>query len=85
MYTNVCIMRDFNYRNADWIDIAADHESDDLINIIQDNFLKQIVSEPTRKDSIMDLDITNKDNLVNNMEIGWKLGSSDHPEILFWN
>ena len=78
-------MRDFNYRNVDWIYIAGDHESDDFINIIQDNFLKQIVSELTREDNVLNLVITNRDNLVTNMEIGEKLGSSDHHEILLKN
>ena len=42
----------------------------------------------TKNDSILDLVITNKDNWVSNMEIGGKLGSSDHQEIRFkikWN
>ena len=57
-YRNVCIMGDFNYRNVDWINIAGDHKPDDFFDIIQDNFLKQIVSEPTRENSILDLVIT---------------------------
>ena len=77
-YRNVCIIGYFNYRNIDWINIAVDHESDDFINIIKDNFLKQILSEPTREDSILDY-------LVSNMEIGGTLGSSDHQEIRFKN
>ena len=80
---NVCIIGGFNYKNVDWINIARNHELDDFINIIQVNFLKQIVSEPTREDSILDLVITNRDNLVSNMETGGKLGSSDHQEIHF--
>ena len=43
-----------NYRNVDWTYIAGDHKSEDFINIIQNNFLKQIVSEPTRENSILD-------------------------------
>ena len=41
-------MGDFNYRNVHRINTTEDHESDNFINIIQDNFLKQIVSEPTK-------------------------------------
>ena len=37
--------------------------------------------EPTREDSILDLFITNRDNMVSNMEIGGKLDSRDHQEI----
>ena len=50
---------DFNYRSVDWINTTGNHKSDNFINIIQHNFLKQIVSEPTREDSMLDLIITN--------------------------
>ena len=68
-YRNVCIMGDFNSRNVDWINTTRDHESNDLINLIQNNFLKQILSKPTREDSILDLVITNKEILVSNIEV----------------
>ena len=80
---NVCTMGDFNYRNVDWINIVINHKLDDFIDIIEDNFLKQIVSESTREDSILDLIIRNKENLVSNMEIDGKLGSSDQQEMRF--
>ena len=76
-------MGDINYRNVDGINIARDHESDDFINIIQDNFFKQIVNKPTRESSILDLVLMIRDNLVSNMEIGGKLGNSDHRKISF--
>ena len=49
-------MRNFNYRNEDWIQIVGDHESDDFIDIIHDNFLKLLVREPTREDNAGELD-----------------------------
>ena len=41
------------------------------------------MTKPTRDDSILDLAVTNRDNLVSNMEIGGKLDSSDHQEMHF--
>ena len=49
-FKNVCIMRDFNYRNVDWINVVGDHESEEFTKVIQDNFLMQIVTEPIRGD-----------------------------------
>ena len=59
------------------------HKSDDFINVFHENFLKQLVRESTGEDSILDLVLTYRDNLDSNMEIGVKLGTSDHQEILF--
>ena len=42
-------------------------------------------SESTRKDSILDLLMISIDNLVSNMDIGRKLGSSDHKENAIQN
>lgn len=63
-YKNVCIVGDFNYRNVDWINNIGDHESDNFVNLVHDNFLKQLVNEPTRQNNILDLVLTNRDNLV---------------------
>ena len=39
------------------------------------------MKEPTREDNILDLVLTSIDNLISNLEMGRKLGSSDHQEI----
>ena len=58
-------------------------ESEDFLKVLQDNFLKQVVTEPTRGENILDLVLTNNENMINEVEVGSQLGSSDHREIRF--
>ncbi len=46
---NVCILGDYNFRRIDWDGVVGDQESEDFLEVLQDNFLKQVVREPTRK------------------------------------
>ena len=48
----VCIVGDFNYRNINWENLTGDAESDEFLEIIQDNFLNQYVLEPTRGNNV---------------------------------
>ena len=41
----------------------------------------QIIEDPTRGNSILDLVLTDRDSMVSEVEIGEHLGSSDHCEI----
>ena len=84
-YKNVCIMGDFNYRNIDWVNYISDNESEELIRFVNENFLKQLVNVPTRENSVLDIILTNRDNLVSNLDVGGKLGNSDHEEIRLKN
>lgn len=48
-----------------------------------DNFLYQHVFFPTREGNTLDLFLTSDPNMMNSIECGGKLGSSDHVLILF--
>ena len=61
-------MGDFNYRNIDWVNYVGDNEFEELISLVNENFLKQLVNVPTRENSVLDFIITNRDDLVNNLE-----------------
>ncbi len=50
---------------------------------MQDNFLKQVVTEPTKGDNILDLALTNNENMISEVDVGSQLGCSDHREIRF--
>ena len=80
-YNNLCVLGDFNLRNIDWNLMIGDNEADDFLNVIQDNFLKQVILEPTRGDNVLDLALINREELVQQVEVGGKLGNSDHSEI----
>jgi len=50
---------------------------------IDDNFLMQVVEEPTRKGALLDLVLTNKEGLVEDVKVGGRLGCSDHEMVEF--
>jgi len=50
---------------------------------MEDNFLMQLVSEPTRGGASLDLLFTNREGLVGDVVIGGCLGLSDHEMLEF--
>ena len=82
-YRQVCILGDFNFRNIDWGNITGDREAEEFLNVVQNNFLKQVIREPTRQGNILDLVLTKSENDISEVEVGGQLGNSDHNEIRF--
>ena len=80
---NVCILGDYNFRRIDWEGVVGDEESEEFFGVLQDNFLKQVVREPTRGENILDLVLTNNENMISGVDVGSQLGCSDHREIRF--
>ena len=80
-YDQLCVLGDFNSRNNDWELTVSGNDVEDLLKLVQDNFLNQVIKEPTRGDNILDLILTNGDDLVKEADIGGQLGNSDHCEI----
>jgi len=54
-----------------------------FLQSIEDNFLIQVVEEPTRKGALLDLVLTNKEGLVEDVRVGGRLGCSDHEMVEF--
>ncbi len=52
-----------------------------MIEFLEENYISQMVSEPTRQNNILDLVITTQDNLVSNVTVGEHFGSSDHKLV----
>ena len=85
------ITGDFNYRNINWINdiILSDSVCNNLfLDTIHDYLLCRHVTEPTqyRFDTdphILDLVLTNEEEMVDNMTYLHGLGKSDHTCILF--
>jgi len=48
---------------------------------MEDDFLMQMVSEPTRGAAPLDLLFTNRKGLVGDVEVGGCLGQSDHDMV----
>ena len=71
--SHILIVGDFNVPQVDWTDMYSDappgHYSHDLIRCVQDNFLTQHVTRPTRyrhgqAPSTLDLILTNEEGMV---------------------
>ena len=54
-----------------------------LLQSIDDNFLMQVVEQPTRRGALLDLVLMNKDGLVEDVKVGGSLSSSDHEMVNF--
>jgi len=97
-HTHVLICGDFNFPNINWSLEAGDHShTQAFVEAIKDKFLYQHVCDPTRYRPnvtlhILDLVLTNEENMVNNLQCLPGLGLSDHQiwfnpyskKIIFW-
>ena len=54
-----------------------------VLNVLQDNFMFQMVDAPTRNNALLDLLITNNTDLITDVEIRGNLGNSNHRSIGF--
>jgi len=50
---------------------------------LEDNFLVQVLREPTRKGALLDLLLENREGLVGDVAIGGHLGHNDHEVVEF--
>jgi len=78
------LMGDFNHPDISWEDHTTRHlQSRRILQSINDNFLMQVVEEPTRKGALLDLVLTNKEGQVEAVKVGGRLGCSDHEMVEF--
>ena len=85
---HIWILGDLSYPKFHWNDnyvpqvkqgCSFPQQYDDFINLLDDNNLIQMVSEPTRQDNTLDLFLTNNDSLVSKVTI--LPGISDHDIV----
>lgn len=61
---------DFNHLNICWRDNTTGHkQSRRLLQSIHGEFLSQVIEEPSRRGSLLDLILTNKKELVGDGEV----------------
>ncbi|GAB0187672.1 hypothetical protein GRJ2_001232500 [Grus japonensis] len=78
------LMGDFNHPDICWRDNAAEHkQSRKFLECVDDNFLLQVIEEPTRGGAMLDLVLTNKEGLVGDVKLKGSLGCSDHEMVEF--
>lgn len=81
---DMILLGDFNLSEINWANNRLLKTSEHhalLIDIVQDNFLHQLVNEPTRDKNILDLVLATNNDLVNNVAVGEPF--SDHNAITF--
>ncbi|KAK4828050.1 hypothetical protein QYF61_023088 [Mycteria americana] len=78
------LVGDFNLPDVSWKYNAAERkQSRRFLECVADNFLTQLVCEPTREGAPLDLLFTNREGLVSHVMVGGRLGQSDHEMIEF--
>ena len=82
------LLGDFNFPNINWSALSPSTLCNDGISayfcdIIDDNFLHQMINVPTRGGNILDLVLVNKPELMLSMKVREGLANSDHDSIDF--
>jgi len=78
------LMGDFNYPDINWEDLSASSVSGQMfVDTLEDHFLVQHVKNNTRKDSLLDLVITNEPDMVDIVNVLGSFATSDH-NLLHW-
>ncbi len=77
------IIGNFNCPYADWNLMHGDQEGNRLVEMIENAFLTQTVSQLTRENNILDLVLVTHPDLIRNCEVGEKLSGCDHHLIRF--
>jgi len=78
------LMGDFSHPGICWEDhTARKAQSRRFLQSIDDNFLMKSVEKPTKKGALLDLVLTNKEGLVEDVKTGGSLDCSDHEMVEF--
>ncbi|XP_074986240.1 uncharacterized protein LOC142072657 [Caretta caretta] len=78
------LMGDFNFPDICWESNTAVHrQSRKFLESVGDNFLAQVLEEPTRGGAFLDLLLTNRVELVGEAKVDRNLGGSDHELVEF--
>ncbi|GAB0175856.1 hypothetical protein GRJ2_000050800 [Grus japonensis] len=77
-------MGDFNHPDICWRDNAAERkQSRKFLECVDENFLLQVIKEPTRRGAMLDLILTNKEGLIGDVKLKGSLGCSDDEMVEF--
>ena len=93
VFTNLLLAGDFNWPLISWSNIGGtlikpDIASEQFLNCVNSNFLKQAVLEPTFKENQLDLVLTYDPSSIFSVEIGAPLGNTEQNGLhcsLTWN
>ncbi len=74
------IIGDFNCPKLNW-NIMGDQNVNRLLEMLEDTFMTQIITQPTRKNNILELVLVNNPDFVREGSVGEKLTGCDHHLI----
>ena len=81
---NAAVMGDFNYPDICWEANSVKYgPSKKVLACVTDNFLLQKVEKETRGSAILDLILTNRDDLVGEVAVRETLSENDHVLLEF--
>ncbi|GAB0182893.1 hypothetical protein GRJ2_000754600 [Grus japonensis] len=81
---DLVLVEDFSHPDTCWRDNTAGHkQSRRFLECIDDNFLLQVIEEPTRRGAMLDLVPTNKEGLEGDVKLKGSLGCSDQEMVEF--
>ena len=79
---NCVVMGDFNYPHIDWANGCSNRgRESEFLDCLNDCAMEQMVTEPTRGEVILDLVLSNAEDLVRDVNVIAPLGNSDHNVI----
>jgi len=82
---DIVIMGDFNYPDICWETHSGKSQvSNKFLSSLADSFICQKVEEKTRGTAILDLILTNREEMVEEVRVTGTLGGSDHAILEFW-
>ena len=82
---HVLLMGDFNYGGINWHTFqASEAPSQQFLDCLEDCFLIQHVTEPTRGDSLLDLVLTDEPGMIDSINVYGHFSTSDH-NVLHWS
>jgi len=79
----VVIMGDFNFPELDWGRPESIEDSHPFIECMSNNFLTQLVDEPTRLKNYLDLVLCSDPSLIDNISVDEPFETSDHQIVTF--
>ena len=82
-HRNIVLMGDFNYPNIKWGIQRTDKSGAKFLELIDDCYLHQHVTEPTRYDNILDLVFSSEADMIEDVDVREPAVNSDHCTIHF--
>ena len=82
-HRNLVIMGDFNYPNIQWGSRRTDKAGAKFLELIDDCYLHQHVTEPTRYGNILDLVFSSEADMIEDVDVREPAVNSDHCTIHF--